>query len=609
MRRNVMSKLPIRSLIATPLLAIAMLAATSPTRAQDVAQQEDEEDYADIIVTSAVRQGGAQDIKHFRSMAISSQTLPRPESLTLEGLMGEHDLTLPADRQCDQLFCLVAHSMEASLPTRPDDRLFVGLGFASNIDAESWRREPLSIMAIVDRSGSMTGRPIEAVKASLRQMANELGPNDRLGIAIYGTSSLVHLAPTAVAGNREQILRSIDAIAIDGSTNLEAGLKMGYDAAMREASAFKGKTRMMLFTDEQPNTGNTDSGTFMGIANDASRHGIGMTTIGVGVQYDGALATKISSVRGGNVFFVTSSDDGKALFQKEFRNMVSEVAHDVTITMSPRSGYQVTGVFGVPDGLMTEGKDGAVSVTVPTAFLSSSGGGIFASLGKSSDHKQLPVKNVFDGAPLMEIDLSYVAATDGRQGHDRLAVAAPDAKPAQRLALAQQLVDEYLVLNAATTAYHHDGNAKKAFLLLDGLGNRMASSSFADLKGERELVTEMREKAALFAGYGGEVPVAMRPMQALGKWRVLSNTGVKDLSRGDIIELNDDEEFITYFKKPLRGDDEMYQEFQINGRQIYVPSGNLMVDYAVSGNKMYLTTADGFVRIVLQRAGDVEVAS
>jgi Ca-activated chloride channel homolog len=523
--------------------------------------------------------------------------------------MGEHDLSLPADRQCDQLFCLVAHSMQASLPIRPDDRLFVGLGFASNIDAESWRREPISVMAIVDRSGSMSGGPIGAVKASLRQMVDELGPNDRMGIAIYGTNSLVHLAPISVDGNKQHILQAIDAIAIDGSTNLEAGLKMGYDAALREAAAFKGKTRMMLFTDEQPNTGNTDSGTFMGIARDASRQGIGMTTIGVGVQYDGALATKISSVRGGNVFFVTSPDSGKELFKTEFRNMVSEVAHDVTITMAPRDGYSITGVFGVPDGLMTEGRDGAVTVTVPTAFLSSNGGGIFASLGKSSGRASLPAKDVFDGSPLMEVDLSYVAATNGRQGHDRLIVAAPDAKPAPQLLLAQHLVDEYLVLNAATKAFHHDGNAKQAFALLDGLDKRLTSASFASLKDEREMVGGMRQKAALFAGYGGEVPAEMRPMQILGKWRVLSKTGVADISPGDVVEFTDNEEFITYFKKPLRGDDEMYQEFQVNDHQIYIPAGNLMVDYAVSGNKMYLTTGDGFVRIVMQRAEEVELSS
>jgi hypothetical protein len=50
--------------------------------------------------------------------------------------------------------------------------------------------------------------------------------------------------------------------------------------------------------------------------------------------------------------------------------MVSEVAHDVTLLLSPREGYRISGVYGVPDGLMAEGQDGAVSITVPTAFLS-----------------------------------------------------------------------------------------------------------------------------------------------------------------------------------------------------------------------------------------------
>ena len=443
----------------------ALTAMPMPLAAQNAQdQQEEEADEVLVVVTgSRIRQGGAQDIRHFRARALSSETLPRPESLTVEGLMGEHDLTLPASRACDQLFCLVGHAMEASLPTRPDDKLFVGLGFASNIDGESWKRAPLSLMAVVDRSGSMTGDPIASVKAALRQVVAELGDEDRLGIAIYGTESLVHQRPIAVKGNRQQLLAAIDAIEINGSTNMEAGLKIGYDAAFAEATKFGGKTRMMLFTDEQPNTGNTDTGSFMGMARDASLRGIGLTTIGVGVQYNGALATRISSVRGGNVFFLTSPADARKVMKKDFRNMVSEVAHDITITMSPRDGYSISGVFGVPDGLMKSGRDGAISITIPTAFLSSQGGGIFATLAKGSKNQHLPAANITGSAPLMQVALSYVGAIDGKQGHDTLVVAAPDTSPAENLQLAQLLVDQYLVLDGATRAFHHKGDAKTAY--------------------------------------------------------------------------------------------------------------------------------------------------
>jgi Ca-activated chloride channel homolog len=572
--------------------------------AQDAQTEEAEDENADVLIVTGnrIRQGGAQDIKHFRSMAMTEQTLPRPESLTVEGLMGEHDLTLPGTGKCDQLFCLVGASMPAALPSRPDDRMFVGLGFDSNINGDSWKRAPLSLMAVVDRSGSMSGKPIETVKAALRKAVEQLGDNDRLGIAIYGTNSLIHLTPTDVRGNKEKLLAAIDAIQIDGSTNMEAGLKIGYDGAFAEAESFKGKVRMMLFTDEQPNTGRTDAASFMGMASEASRRGIGLTTIGVGVQYDGALATKISSVRGGNLFFLTDQEDAQKTMQAEFRNMVSEVAHDVTITMKPRDGYAISGVFGVPDGLMVAGKDGAMSITVPTAFLSSNGGGIFASIGKAKDRQFLPAEKLDVGEKLLDVSLIYVSALDGAAGSDQMAIGVGEkGAVARNLSLAHSLVDQYLTLNAATTAYHQSGDAKKAFALLDGLDQRMDNANLSELKDERELVQTIRSKAALFAGYGGEVPKEMKPLQVVGKWRVISHNGVDDLSRGDVIEMTQDGDFITYFKKPRRGKDQMYQSFEINEHQLYVRDGNLMVGYRVIGDTLRLQTLDRMVQIVLRR--------
>ena len=145
--------------------------------------------------------------------------------------------------------------------------------------------------------------------------------------------------------------------------------------------------------------------------------------------------------------------------------------------------------------------------------------------------------------------------------------------------------------------------------LLDGLNARLSGSPLTGLENERSLVEAMRGKAAIFAGYAGEIPKQLKPLTVLGKWRVLRHDGVKDLSRGDIVEFTSDNEFITYFKRPRRDEDEMYQSFEINARQISIPDGDLVVDYAVSGNKLRLTTADGFVKIILERAGDVQVGS
>ena len=587
------------------LLPLALMLPAPAVFAQEQPPQEEEQEPVDdIVVTSMrVRQGGAQDIRHFRKVALESG-MPRPESLTVEGLMGEHDLTIAAGAKCAQLFCLSTEAMAAALPTRPDDRLFVGLGFKSNVDAANWQRAPLNLVAVVDKSGSMSGSPLALVRESLRQIAGQMRAGDRMAIVLYGDRSHVWLEPTDIAKNRAAVLAAIDGIQSAGSTNMEEGLEVGYRTAFAGAPDFKGTTRVMLFTDEQPNVGRTDAASFMGMAQNASRNGIGLTTIGVGLQFGASLATRISSVRGGNLFFVADDEEVKSVFGQELDTMVSEIAHDVVLTMTPAAGYSVSGVFGVPDGMMQEGKDGAVAITVPTAFLSTKGGGIFVSLGKESTRTHLPAATLASGTPLMRVDLSYVGAVDGTAGRDSVTVAAPSPAPSTGLRTAQLLVDQYLSMRGATEAFHRNNDAKAAFALLSGLDQRLAASDLADLSGERELVGGMVKQAAFYAGYAGEVPKSLRHLAVIGDWRIISAEGFEDLRRGDQVSFSDDEEFTVVRAKPRRGEEEEdYESYEINERQIHLPESNVVMSYRTGRDRLYLNgdDADGRLRLVMAR--------
>ena len=568
-------------------------------------EEEVEVEYQDlgsILVTGMrVRQGGAQDIRHFRSVA-ADVGMPRPESLTIEGLMGEHDLDLPAQRACAQLFCLNTEAMPASLATRPDDLLFVGLGFTSNIDAERWQREPLNLVAVVDKSGSMDGPPLDLVRRSLRQIVSQLRSGDRLSIILYGDVSHVYLPPTEIGADRDKVLEAIARIASAGSTNMEAGLQVGYATAFESSPGFRGTTRLMLFTDEQPNVGRTDAASFMGMAEAASQRGIGLTTIGVGVQFNGALATRVSSVRGGNLYFISNESEVKSVFENQLDTMVSELAHDVRITMRPHDGYRVSGVFGVPDGLMKDAGDGTVSITVPTAFLSTNGGGIFVSLAKAGERSHLPAASLAPGAAVLDVSLSYVGARDRREGGDRLTVAAPGGQPSAPLRLAHLLTDEYFSLAGATAAFHQRGDPREAHRLLSGIASRLQASGLPNLDGERRLVGDMLQQAALYAGYGGELPRSLRHLSVVGTWQVTRIEGFEDIRRGDLLSFNSDRELTTVRRNP-RGDEEPEEdeEYQINERQLFLPSSNLVLDYRTSGNRMTLSSEDGQAEVVLTR--------
>lgn len=575
-----------------PRLAAVLLASGSalPVDAQTVDDQE--ENSGDIVVTGSVRQGGAQDIGHFRSISLDESAagvLPSPDSLTLEGLMGEHDLSLPATGTCHQLFCISTHAMPAALPGRAGDRHFIGIGFDSGADADAIRAQPVSLIAVVDRSGSMNGAPIERVREALHALVDRLRDGDRLGIVLYGTTSLVHQPVVDAAPNRAALHAAIDAIAIDGATSMEAGLRLGYQTALAEVPQSRGRTRLMLFTDENPNVGNVSAEGFMGQALAGSRAGVGLTTIGVGVHYDGALATRISSVRGGNLFFLPREGAGSALFEREFENMVSEVAQDIVISIDPAPGYRVSGVFGVPGELIGNDNSGTVTVTIGSAFLSSNGGGIYATLAGDGQP---------DGRALADVSVSYTAAATQNREQDAERLLSTGAPAPANLAKAQYLVDEYLGITSALTAVAQNGNAEGAAATLAGLSQRLSTSGLAGMEQEVQLVAGLQVQVAAVTQ---QQLAQMRVRGVIGEWRVVRQEYLADIGRGDKVLITGDGEFITERMRGRDAGEEIYQSFAVNEQQLHIQGTGLVFDYRLRGNRLTLRDRSDGGLIILER--------
>lgn len=571
-----------------PRLAAMLLACTASSPAIAQVQDEDES-YNDIVVTATMRQGGAQDIAHFRSISLeelSADGLPRPDSLTLEGLLGEHDLTLPSTGACAQLFCVSTHAMQSGLAGRPRDTHFIGIGFESGGDGDAMRAEPVSIVAVIDRSGSMSGAPIARVREGLHAVVDAMREGDRLGIVLYGSNTLVHQKVIDAAENRAALHAAIDAIAIDGSTYMEAGLRLGYETALAEMPQSRGRTRLMLFTDENPNVGNTSAEGFMAQALAGSRAGVGLTTIGVGVHYDGALATRISSVRGGNLFFLPRDGAGAELFAGEFENMVSEVAQDLVIAIEPSPGYRVTGVFGVPGELITEGGNGTVTVTIGSAFLSSNGGGIYAALaGEGAD-------------TLADVSVSYTAAaTQARETDAEIVRWSGDPAPAN-LAKAQLLVDEYLGISGALAAFHERQDVEGAATMLADLSERLSASALPGLDGERELVAGLADQARQLRGRD---LAHLKMRGVMGDWRVVRHQGVDDIARGDLVEITEYGEFITERTRGRDAGETIDQTYALNERQLHIEGTELVFDYSLRANRLTLRDPMDGTLIVLER--------
>src|SRR6185436_14804700 len=196
------------------LLALSMSALLLPLSVLAQAPPDDKSDELEEAIVTGLRvgQGGAQDINFFRG-EVAYARIPHPDSLTAEGLMSEHDIVLPAAKECRQLFCLTGEAARADLIAVPHAQYLAGIGFATNMDERKWHRKPVNLIAVVDKSGSMDGEPLELVRQSLAAMARLMRSGDQLTIVLYGDTAEVYL-PTQRVGpaNVGPVLRSIEQI-------------------------------------------------------------------------------------------------------------------------------------------------------------------------------------------------------------------------------------------------------------------------------------------------------------------------------------------------------------------------------------------------------------
>ncbi len=539
---------------------------------------EDEE--LEEIVTTGMRvsQGGAQDIKYFRG-EVEFQRIPHPNDLTAEGLMSEHDIVLPAAEACRQLFCLTGDAARAELIVVPQARYLVGVGFATNIDEKTWRRDPVNLIAVVDKSGSMDGEPLELVRKSLAELAKQLRAGDQMTIVLYGDRAHVHLATTPADRNGvNRILASIWSIESEGSTSMEAGLRLGYSIADTTAPAFKGRTRLLLFTDERPNTDATDAESFMGMAIAHSREGVGLTTIGVGVQFGAELATKIGSVRGGNLYFIRDEPDVKQLFTGQLDYMVSELAHDLTLTITPRAGLKIAGVYGIPGELLGWQNDREIKVTIPTVFLDNHGGGIFFTLAPEAADSFLPEKS--GSGALADVAVSYLPIGAARPDSHAISIAARDTV-SDGMKLGALLIDEFTVLHEATSAHYLRNDQETAFQLVDGFKQRLDASPIGGLDDEKKLIDSMHERISFLSGHGSEAARISPFAQLWGRWTITRINGGVDFERGETLEFTPDNNLV-------RSSDADDEEYQSNNKQIYLPESDLVFHYQIKGDTLTL---------------------
>lgn len=194
-------------------------------------------------------------------------------------------------------------------------------------------RPAANLVFVIDVSGSMgsQGR-LQLVKDSLRLLVGELRAGDSVGIVAYGSSARVILPPTP-GSDQVAILAAVDELRTEGSTNVEAGLRLGYELVGRQALG-AGINRVVLCSDGVANTGATTAEAILRqVAQEAAR-GITITTIGVGMgDYNDTLMEQLANKGNGNYAYVDDRAEARRVFVDHLTGTLQVIAKDVKLQL------------------------------------------------------------------------------------------------------------------------------------------------------------------------------------------------------------------------------------------------------------------------------------
>ncbi len=227
------------------------------------------------------------------------------------------------------------HVDGGSTPFLDEDDILLRIGIKARESSERIRPDA-ALTFVIDTSGSM-GREerLELVKDSLRKLVLNLGRGDSIAVVSFGDDARVVLPPTR-ATDVDRILDAIDELQPGGSTNLEAGLRLGFGLA-RETLLDDGEgiNRVILASDGVANVGLTDAGSILREIADDAAAGIELVSIGVGMgNYNDVLLEQLANHGDGFYAYINGPDEARELFVEGLTGTLQAVALDAKVQVS-----------------------------------------------------------------------------------------------------------------------------------------------------------------------------------------------------------------------------------------------------------------------------------
>jgi Ca-activated chloride channel family protein len=205
---------------------------------------------------------------------------------------------------------------------------------------------PLNFCLVLDRSGSMQGAKLAAMKDATKRVIETLTPQDVVSIVLFDDTVQL-LVPATAAADKDALKAAVDSIEEAGGTAMSGGLAAGQAELRKNASADR-VAALLLLTDGQT-WGDEDR--CRALAHELSQESVRITALGLGAEWNEKLLDDLADATGGTSDYIADPAQITGFFQRAVRAAQGTVAQDARLLLrlardvTPRAVHRVTPVI------------------------------------------------------------------------------------------------------------------------------------------------------------------------------------------------------------------------------------------------------------------------
>jgi Ca-activated chloride channel homolog len=253
----------------------------------------------------------------------------------------QYDATLPPEEKPVLPYtCKILYSRPNLVQLAEPQMLYFILELEAPAEARETPSPPLNVCLVLDRSTSMQGEKMDMVKATAIQVLRNLRSQDILSVVTFSDRAEV-IIPASYHQEKTRLEARVQMIQASGATEIYQGLEAGAKEVMRSLDSNR-INHIILLTDGQTYG---DEQQCLALASKLAEHGIGISALGIGQEWNDIFLDVLSTRTGGSSAYIAQPQDIKRLLLEKFNALAQTYAEDATLDTSFVEGVELTYAF------------------------------------------------------------------------------------------------------------------------------------------------------------------------------------------------------------------------------------------------------------------------